>query len=314
MRFDMKQRTQQMRLQPMGLLATACSMAMMLGLAPAGVAQQAAKQQPAAAVSAKPVAVATNPVGEEEEAATPKKPGGEGIKVHGHWVMDIRNADGTLAKHLDFQNSLTTGGSASTALFSSGDQLLAAVLSGTIVLSDPGIYFVGYTPSSATLPPGDPSNACTSTSQCSMFSTAQGLYALANAGYGGWLEFDPVQTGLVTTVNFSPNVSWVLSGNWTVPNGMTSLTAVQTWLSGCTAHTATLFPTSTFALGGSTGDGTASAIRGNDCTAASILADGANPNTPFGVAGSFTSTVVPGAPLTIAPGEVITVTVTITFS
>jgi hypothetical protein len=44
------------------------------------------------------------------------KPSGaphEGIKVHGHWTIDVRNPDGTLASHHDFENSLeSTGGAA----------------------------------------------------------------------------------------------------------------------------------------------------------------------------------------------------------
>jgi hypothetical protein len=33
----------------------------------------------------------------------------EGIKVHGHWVIDLRNPDGTLASHTEFENSLDPG-------------------------------------------------------------------------------------------------------------------------------------------------------------------------------------------------------------
>ena len=41
-------------------------------------------------------------------AQTPPAPRGpvEGIKVHGHWTIDIRNADGTLASHHEFENAL----------------------------------------------------------------------------------------------------------------------------------------------------------------------------------------------------------------
>jgi hypothetical protein len=34
----------------------------------------------------------------------------QGVKVHGHWVIDVRNPDGTLAQHRDFENSLVSGG------------------------------------------------------------------------------------------------------------------------------------------------------------------------------------------------------------
>ena len=43
------------------------------------------------------------------------KPSGgprEGVKVHGHWTIDVRNPDGTLASHRDFENSLVSTGAA----------------------------------------------------------------------------------------------------------------------------------------------------------------------------------------------------------
>lgn len=45
-------------------------------------------------------------------AQTPPAPGGptEGIKVHGHWTIDIKNADGTLASHHEFENALVARG------------------------------------------------------------------------------------------------------------------------------------------------------------------------------------------------------------
>ena len=34
----------------------------------------------------------------------------EGIKVHGHWTIEVRNYDGTLDTHREFENSLAGGG------------------------------------------------------------------------------------------------------------------------------------------------------------------------------------------------------------
>jgi len=34
----------------------------------------------------------------------------EGIKVHGHWVIEVRNPDGRLVQRRDFENSLTSVG------------------------------------------------------------------------------------------------------------------------------------------------------------------------------------------------------------
>src|SRR5438034_3470638 len=36
---------------------------------------------------------------------------GEGIKVHGDWVIEVRNADGSLAERREFQNALLNPGS-----------------------------------------------------------------------------------------------------------------------------------------------------------------------------------------------------------
>ena len=44
----------------------------------------------------------------------------EGIKVHGHWTIEVRNPDGKLVTHREFQNSLSA---------SSGNQTLASFLS-----------------------------------------------------------------------------------------------------------------------------------------------------------------------------------------
>lgn len=55
------------------------------------------------------------------EAAGPS----EGIVVHGAWTIDVYNEDGTLDKHLEFNNALTSGGTLINRLLrgvsSSGD-------------------------------------------------------------------------------------------------------------------------------------------------------------------------------------------------
>jgi hypothetical protein len=42
------------------------------------------------------------------QESKPEAPGGphEGIKVHGHWTIEVHNPDGTLANHREFENSL----------------------------------------------------------------------------------------------------------------------------------------------------------------------------------------------------------------
>jgi hypothetical protein len=44
----------------------------------------------------------------------------EGIKVHGHWTLEVRNSDGSVARRVEFENSLVQ----------SGAEFLAGVISG----------------------------------------------------------------------------------------------------------------------------------------------------------------------------------------
>ena len=60
--------------------------------------------------------------GSREEAATgpvARSSGGpsEGIKVHGHWVLEVRDPDGTLVSRREFDNALESEGGESLAMF-----------------------------------------------------------------------------------------------------------------------------------------------------------------------------------------------------
>jgi len=50
----------------------------------------------------------------EESSVAEEKPSGDGshvgIKVHGHWTIEVRNPDGTLVTHREFENSLGSDG------------------------------------------------------------------------------------------------------------------------------------------------------------------------------------------------------------
>jgi hypothetical protein len=132
-RNAMKMTIQQFDRNSMRLLAGACSLFTLLALAPAAFAQQGApalggKNQVSAATAFAPqannqaaspavgnVLAAKSPVRpvsaeEENTPANPAKPSGEGVKVHGHWVIDVRNPDGTLVQHREFENSLQQTG------------------------------------------------------------------------------------------------------------------------------------------------------------------------------------------------------------
>jgi hypothetical protein len=91
---------------------------------PGAAKSQQAQANLAAAPAAKAqsaeegTAAAENPSAQENT-----HPGGqhEGIKVHGRWVVDVRNPDGTLAQHRAFENSLQPGGFAPLAALLAGN-------------------------------------------------------------------------------------------------------------------------------------------------------------------------------------------------
>ena len=72
-------------------------------------AQQVGEKQPSAATTAK---VQSNQAQSEEsensvaEERVPNHGSHQGIKVHGHWTIEVRNPDGSVATHREFENSL----------------------------------------------------------------------------------------------------------------------------------------------------------------------------------------------------------------
>jgi hypothetical protein len=83
-----------------GVLIFAALLGMVLSAAGTSNGQTSATQPPISNV---------NPAGAEpgsESAPASSKPKSEGIKVHGHWTIEVRNPDGSLDKHVEFENSL----------------------------------------------------------------------------------------------------------------------------------------------------------------------------------------------------------------
>jgi hypothetical protein len=74
-------------------------------------------------------ALAAAPVLAQKRSETPK----DGIKVHGHWTIDVKKADGTLVSHNEFEN----------ALAGTGNTGLGMVLSRTETMGGWGILLDG---------------------------------------------------------------------------------------------------------------------------------------------------------------------------
>jgi hypothetical protein len=256
---------------------------------------------------------------EENSHAAGKQDGG-GIRIHGHWVLEVKNPDGKLVERREFNNSLVTGGANV-----SGDQLLAAILTGDLTPGGFGVALItgsitGQDPTSlcysyATAPPTPPAVGCFTLLDSStifpewLFGKA---YSSNNPPLGG------EETGLTTSVNFAPTVSIVVAGNFTVGTGMAPVTAVQTWMLGCGNSTNAFGPNYTnendytqalnARFTGSNQPELQSGVAPSACTLAKVAVGVA---TPIGV---LTSTAVPNGPLTVTPGQIITIQVTLSFS
>jgi len=301
-------------------LAGACSLLLVLGAVQSALGQQAA---PVPRVVDRLLADSPSVAGAEtgsnertEETAGPdkqNKPGHDGIKIHGHWVIDVRNPDGRLVQHRDFENSLVTNGAAM-----SGDQILAALLSGNASVGDPAIVFIQGNINGLGI--DNSLNCVMGQVNCwPALTTAQAASAYATAVGTSILGPGEV-TGLSTTVNFSPSVNWVLSGNVTVPSGTyNAINAVESFLPLCVGigenpqgPTITSGPHNSVVLAGS--------LQGRSSTLASAACTVPGSGSSAVLYGALTAiTIVNGsgtpAPLTnLVPGQIITVSLTLSFS
>jgi hypothetical protein len=298
----MKQ-TMRIEFNRMRLLAAACGMITILALAPLSAAQQAA---PAAtktvASSTAKTALAAQPAAKpvaEEESAAPNSANQQGIKVHGHWVLQVKNADGTLGERREFDNSLVGFGTNT-----SGDQVLAAMLSGTATVVDLAIAFISGNTAGV-----DPSTLCQGNR-----SVATNCFMLVvNSGTLSVGLYSDIQAGLQEAVYFSPTVKIVLSGNYIVPSGLGtagSIAMVQTYAGLCGVPGTNGFMKS---ISGQVNTFQMSTVAPASCNYTAVTPGGTIPDVPIAM-GALTSTAVSPAPLAVTSGQIVQVTVTISFS
>jgi hypothetical protein len=270
---------------PMRWLAGACSAVMMLALAQAGVGQQ---------TSAAPSTTPARPVATVEQEGSPKpsKPGSEGVKVHGHWVLQVKNADGTLGEKREFDNSLVNGSS------QEGDFFLTGLLSGNLTIGDMSIGLISGASGTYS------SNWC------------EGAYKTPPAGiscYGlidnsGWASswkstYLVTQSSLTSVANFKTSNSVVLTANFVnqASYGLTSLSSVLTQA----------------VVSGQVGN---FFNADNEPFSQSSDSPGALSTGPVGQKNPneyvlpFTETQIANGPLAISAGQTVTVVVTISFS
>jgi hypothetical protein len=196
----------------------------------------------------------------------------QGVKLHGHWVIDVRNPDGTLTQHREFENSLQ----------SSAQGFLIGLMGGYLV---PGDFMLVIGASSGT-------SACTATYQyCGIVHNLSTYPALGYCGF-----YYCTGSSLTYTYNFGTSFagpfSLVLAG---------SITANQTGTIG-TVYSLI----STCANNGYTGSSNPSGIETNS---PAFCVTQTSPEPWYGPLSQANIT-----PVAVTNGQIIQVTVTITFS
>ena len=88
---------------------TALVLALALSTFPAAFSSAVNAQTPAKATAQTPARATASAASESKGGQK------EGIKVHGHWTIDVRNPDGKLVSHREFENALTVIGATSFA-------------------------------------------------------------------------------------------------------------------------------------------------------------------------------------------------------
>jgi hypothetical protein len=242
------------------------------------------------------------------KAAETAKPGNDGIKIHGHWVLEVKNPDGKLVERREFDNSLVTGAPGTGgAPWPTGEQLMAALLSGNATAGDPAIVFVSQVPGGGSPNPVDACSGGEAYAQCDYFTTgSESFFSPSVCGISS--EPCTTESGLGITANFSPVVSWVLSGNYLVkPNGSKSINWVETMMAWCYSPKSSVIPRAGMPPGGMTDRSADIGSSFCDPNHISLTSDSYT-------RASLTYTAIPDGPLKVAEGQVITVTVTISFS
>jgi hypothetical protein len=235
----------------------------------------------AAAGQSAPQAVLKEDPGKEEAR---KGDGGlqQGLKLHGHWVIDIKNPDGTLAEHHEFENSI----------IATGQALMIGLLSGYMTPGQFLVLIAGPTGGNAPCAPVNGASV-----PCGLPQNVNYYPAVAYCGVllncsGGTLAVTP---------NFGTDLSGpyslVMSGSITASQTGT-IASVQTDFSSCSGSPTGIHPL--FKSPAAIATSSPSACVGNVNLNDLIYA-------------AFTSATLSSS-VSVTKGQLIQVIVTITFS
>lgn len=221
------------------------------------------------------------------EASAPKPSSGmnQGIMLHGHWTIDVKNPDGTRVQHREFENSLQYDGT----------QFLTGLLSGYGVAGDYAIYFTNATATATGSPTTNvvcPAPASTTTSTFPYCSIVQNVNS--QPGIFHCLHYLCV-SGLTATPTFGSGVglpNFTLMGSITAPQAG-AVVNVYVGFNGCNIASTVTPPTPT--------------------SPGSITATACEAQTTGSYGGTMSGTTL-SSPVTVVAGQIIQITVTYTFS
>lgn len=197
----------------------------------------------------------------------------QGVKMHGHWIIDVKNPDGTLVEHRDFEN----------ALESSGPSFLIGMMSGYLT---PGDYMIVMGPQSG-------NGACVATFQyCGIvrsLATYPGLGYCGNYYCGTGLTVTPhLGSGGLSSGPFS----LVLAGSITA-NQTGTIGTVYSLISTC----------ANIGFSGTVNPSTIETSSPASCVTQTATEPWYGPLSQANI-----------TPIAVNSGQIIQVTVTITFS
>lgn len=217
----------------------------------------------------------------QSSQAGPSVPRGqhEGIAVHGHWIIDVKNPDGTLASHREFEN----------AIASTGPDLLTGLLSGQYTSGGFYVILRGAM--------GNPGGCISSVDVCYLIDTR----ASGGCIFGGFFNVAPC--GALT---YTPNpqtigllaAGYTLTGTVQLPSGPNPflIISVSSGVNFCFNQYAIVKPFSFLPTSPQV------------CGAPNLTNGNANGVNPSDLTGTSIAT------LTVNPGQTVSVTVVITFS
>jgi hypothetical protein len=221
-----------------------------------------------------------------KEESAPKPSGGmnQGIMLHGHWTINVKNPDGTQVQHHEFENQLQYDGT----------QFLTGLLSGYGVAGDYAIYFTNATAQatgSASTNVVCPAPASTTTSTFPYCSIVQNVNS--QPGIFHCLHYVCV-SGLTATPTFGSGTglpNFTLMGSITAPQAG-AVVNVYVGFNGCNIASTATPPTPT--------------------SPGSITATACETQTTGSYGGTLSGTTI--TPITVVAGQIIQITVTYTFS